>query len=100
VFKKTVFLLLITSVTAGCSTVTIRPSGGNKDSSRPDFVDSAPFYLGGLIGKHKVNVNEVCEGNEVTQMQTTFTSYDWFLSVITFSIYRPRTVKVWCEESQ
>jgi len=100
VYGKVGLLLLLTTAIAACSTVTIRPQGGVKDSSRADYIDSKPFYLGGPIGKHKVDVNEVCEGKEVTQMQTVTTSSDWFFSVITFGIYTPRTAKVWCEEGQ
>jgi hypothetical protein len=99
-FKNAALLLILSSFIMGCSTVTIRPSGGDKDSSQADYVDSKHFYLGGAIGKHKVDVNEVCEGNEVLQMQTVTTASDWLLGVLTLFIYSPRTAKVWCEESQ
>jgi len=98
VFKKISVLLLLSAVITGCSTVTIRPQGGTKDNSQADYLDSKPFYFGGVVGKHKVDVNEVCEGAEVSQLQTLMTSSDWLLGVITLSIYSPRTVKVWCEE--
>jgi hypothetical protein len=98
VFRKIGLLLLLATVASACSTVTIRPKGGMKDSSQADYIDSKPFYLGGPIGKHKVDVNEVCEGNEVTQMQTVMTSSDWFFSLITLGLYTPRTARVWCEE--
>ena len=98
--KKASIVLLITSLLASCSTVTIRPQGGTKDRSQADYIDSKPFYFSGLIGKHKVNVNDACEGNDVTQMQTVTTSSDWLMGIITLFIYAPRTAKVWCEESQ
>ncbi|GHA03141.1 hypothetical protein GCM10008090_10130 [Arenicella chitinivorans] len=97
--KITLSVLLTTFITA-CSTVTIRPNGGDKDNSPPDYLDSKPFYFGGPIGKHKVDVNEACEGSDVTQMQTVTTSSDWFLSLLTLGIYTPRTAKVWCKEGQ
>lgn len=99
-YKKIGLLLLLTTVITACSTVTIRPKGGTKDNSRADYIDSKPFYFGGPIGMHKVNVNEACEGNEVTQMQTVTTSSDWIFSLITLGIYTPRTAKVWCEGEQ
>jgi len=86
-FKKISFLLLMTTVIAACSSVTIRPQGGSKDSSQADYIDSKPFYFAGLRGKHKVDVNEVCEGSEVTQMQTITSSADWLLGVMTLFIY-------------
>lgn len=93
-------LLVLTTVISACSTVTIRPHGGLKDSSPADYIDSKPFYFGGPIGVHKVDVNQACEGREVTQMQTVMSSSDWFFSIITFGIYTPRTAKVWCEDMQ
>lgn len=98
VFQKIGLVLLLAAIVSACSTVTVRPYGGPKDRSQADYIDSKPFYLGGPIGKHKVDVNEACEGKEVTQMQTLTTSSDWFLSIITLGIYTPRTAKVWCEE--
>lgn len=100
ILKKISLLLLLSIFITGCASVTVRPDGGQKDQSQADYIDSVPFYLAGLIGNHKVNVNEACEGNKVTQMQTITTLSDWLLSVISLSIYSPRTAKVWCEESQ
>lgn len=85
---------------SGCASVTVRPHGGVKDNSQADYVDSLPFYMAGLVGNHKVNVNEACEGREVTQMQTVTSLSDWLLSLMTLSIYSPRTAKVWCEEAE
>lgn len=96
-YRKAGLILLLTTFITACSTVTIRPNGGAKDNSQPNYVDSKPFYFGGPFGKHKIDVNDVCEGNEVTQMQTVTTSSDWFFSFITLGIYTPRTAKVWCE---
>lgn len=100
VYGKVSLLFALVVTISACSTVTVRPQGGTKDSSKADYIDSKPFYFGGPIGMHKVDVNEACEGNEVTQMQTVSTSSDWFFSVITLGIYTPRTAKVWCEEEQ
>jgi hypothetical protein len=95
--RSLILLLMVACITA-CSSVTIRPDGGNRDSAAPSYLDSKPFYLVGLIGDHKVDVNEVCEGADVSQMQTVMTSSDYLLGIATLFIYSPRTVKVWCEE--
>lgn len=99
-YRKVGLLLLLTSFISACSTVTVRPKGGAKDNSQPYYMDSKPFYFGGPFGKHKVDVNEACEGRDVTQVQTVTTASDWFFSLITVGIYTPRTAKVWCEEGQ
>ena len=94
---RTMILVLIITSLCACSSVTIRPQGGKKDPSEPSYLDSKPFYFWGLKGEHKVDVNEVCDGAEVSQMQTIVTASDYLLGFFTLFIYAPRTVKVWCE---
>lgn len=89
-----IVLLLVFFV--GCSTVTIRPGGGPKLSTNPTWSSSKPFFLGGLIGSHSVNVDQICGSRGVKQMQTQDTFLDGLLQVLTFGIYFPRTAKVWC----
>jgi Bor protein len=95
---RTLILSLIIVVVSACSNVTIRSQGGEKDHSEPSYMDSKAFYLGGLVGEHRVDVNEVCEGAQVSQMQTVATVSDYFFGMVTLFIYSPRTVKVWCDE--
>lgn len=96
--NKTTFLVAILLLTSACSSVTIRPEGGFKDSSTPSYRQSMPFYAWGLKGAHSINVNEVCEGAAVTQMQTIMAPSDYMMSMLTLFFYSPRTVKVWCQE--
>lgn len=95
--QRLLFLLIIHNLLA-CSSVTIRPLGGEKDHSEPSYMDSKPFYFWGLKGEHDVDVNEVCEGAQVTQMQTIVTASDYLIGMVTLFIYAPRTAKVWCED--
>ena len=97
VIARTIILVLVIANLSACSSVTIRPQGGPKDQSEPTYLDSKPFYFWGLKGSHEVDVNEVCEGSDVSQMQTVVTVSDYVLGVFTLFIYAPRTVKVWCE---
>lgn len=91
-------LFLVLANLSACSSVTLRPTGGDKDRSDPSYQDSKPFYFFGIVGEYEVDVNEVCDGAEVTQMQTVITSSDYILGLLTLFIYAPRTAKVWCEE--
>ena len=97
-FIKGMTLLLIGIVLSGCSSVTLRQTGGEKDTSEPTYLDSKPFYFWGFVGEHEVDVNEACDGANVTQMQTVMSSSDYLIGMITLFIYAPRTAKVWCEE--
>lgn len=84
---------------SACSSVTVRPYGGEKDTTEPDYKASKPFYLGWLIGEHEVNVSDICGGRRVMQMQTVNSLSDMVQSFFSVLIYTPRTAKVWCENS-
>jgi len=91
-------LLCLMSILLGCSSVTVRPYGGEKDTSPPDYQDSKSFYVLAIFGDHTVNTSEVCGQQRVMQMQAVTTLSDWVQSLFTLFIYTPRTAKVWCEK--
>ncbi|RUO23910.1 Bor family protein [Aliidiomarina minuta] len=79
-----------------CSSVTIQPEQGAKIVSEPDYQQSKPFFLWGLAGEHRIDVAEVCGGNEPRQMQSLHTPVDGVLNIVTLGIYAPLTARVWC----
>ncbi len=81
---------------ASCSTVTVLPTGKHKVTGQPTWESSEPFFLAGLVGQGDIDVTKPCGGQEPTQVQTQDTFVDGLLTVVTFTIYSPRTVKVWC----
>ena len=82
----------------GCASVTITPNGEQKLTSEPTYESSEAFYFWGLTPDVKeVNVSDICPGNGVRQMQAQNTFMDGLLGAVTFGIYAPRSVKVWCE---
>jgi hypothetical protein len=92
-------ILLITSVAllTGCAKATIRPDGGDRIlTERADYEESESFFLMGIAGSAKVNLNRVCDGKKVLQMQTQFAPVDTFLWLLTGGIYAPKTARVWC----
>ena len=94
--SKLLTAVLISLTLAACSSVTIRPEGGSKNRDEPSYLDSKRFYFWGLVGEHEIDVNALCEGAAVEQMQTVTTVSDFLLSTVTLYIYAPRTAKVWC----
>lgn len=88
---------LVTSI-IGCSSVTMRPFGGKKETRQPEYSERKDYYLLGSIGEHEINTTEICGERQVKQMQAVTTLSDWLHSVFTIFIYTPRTAKVWCEE--
>jgi len=97
-FSKLLPLVIISLTISACSSVTIRPEGGDKNRGEPSYLDSKPYYFWGLVGEHEVDVNAACEGLAVEQMQTVTTVSDFLLGIVTLYIYAPRTAKIWCGE--
>lgn len=85
-------------VMAGCATVTITPADEPKLTSAPTYENSMSFFFWGLTPDvQEVNVNDVCAGQGVRQMQAQTTFEDGLFGALTFGIFAPRTVKIWCE---
>ncbi len=82
---------------AGCATVTITPNGQSKLTTSPTYENKQAFFLVGLIGERHVDVQAICQGRGVRQMQTVDTFSDRLLGLVTLGIYTPRTARVWCE---
>lgn len=97
--KKPCIIFLI-SCLAACSTVTISPPGAEKISSQPNYQNSEPFFLWGLVGETRVNTKEVCNGEEPVQMQSQATFGDGLITNLTLGLYSPHSVKVWCEKGE
>lgn len=84
-------------VLVACSSVTIRPYGGEKDITPPSYQDSKDYYFWGLRGEHDINVTEICQQKRVMQLQSVNRLSDWALQIVTLGVYYPRTARVWCE---
>ena len=97
--KLTISLMMVLTL-AACSSVTIRPYGGEKDTSKPTYQSSKDYYWWGLKNEYQVNTTEICDKRRVMQMQSVSTLSDWLLQTVTIGIYFPRTAKVWCEEKE
>jgi hypothetical protein len=94
---KKISLMLFCIILASCSTVTISPSGSDKISSAPNYQKSEHFFLWGLVGETRVNVESTCLGEQPAQMQSQSTFGNELFSLLTFGLYTPHTVKVWCK---
>lgn len=85
---------------SACTTVTIQPVATAPLVSKPDYQSSKDFFLWGLIGKRKVDVNLICKGQGAKQMQTVQTFKDGVWGAITLGVYTPHTVKIWCHNTK
>ena len=96
-FLSTFIMTLCIVGMAGCSSVTIRPEGGNRLSGEPTYQESKPYFIAGLIGESHIDAKNICGGSKVAQMQAQTTFVDGLLGSLTLGLYTPRTAKVWCE---
>ena len=81
-----------------CASVTVRPDGGAKLATKPDYQQSKNYFFWGLGGVHTIDVVEVCGEAGAEQFQSQYTFMNGFLTVITLGIYAPKTAKVGCKE--
>lgn len=98
-FSSWLMVCVFLSLTA-CASVTMRPYGGEKVTTKPSFQVTKTYYWWGLKGEHTIETEKVCDKRRVLQMQSITTLSNWALQVITLGIYAPRTAKVWCEEEK
>lgn len=91
-------ICLIAAALTGCSTVTIHPDRTGKLITPPTYQETKDFYFWGLNGEHTVDVQQICGGKEVIQMQSQATFEDGLWGALTLGIYAPHSVKVWCGE--
>ena len=90
--------LLAAILVTGCASVTVRPEGGAKVASEPTYQKTKNYFFWGLKGEHTIDVQEVCAGKSVDQIQSQYTFVNGLLGAITLGIYAPKTAKVWCKE--
>lgn len=95
--SKLVVSLVLAVITTACSTVTINPDPAMPMTLKePNYQQSKPYFLVGLVGKHRIDVRSICEASEVLQMQSQRTLADGAFSLLSLGLYTPLTVKVWC----
>lgn len=63
------------------------------------YTQKASFFLWGLVGRHTVDMNQVCPGG-VGWFQNRWTFGDGFIGCITLGIYQPVTIEVRCNSGQ
>lgn len=98
--RQTAIRLLVGAALIGltaCASVTIRPGGGPKLTTAPDYKKSKDYFFWGLGGVGIVDVVDICGENTVQQFQSHYTGLDVLYGFITLGIYMPETASVWCK---
>jgi hypothetical protein len=94
--KKLVLLGLIGALSSGCATQTyLLSNGGN---TTPSYNKMQTFFVSGIGQEKAVNATEVCGGaDKVAKVQTKITFLNGLLGQITYGVYTPRQIMVYCK---
>lgn len=92
--KKIVLAVFVTFISA-CSTQTFYIN--NQRGVEPDKEVRQAFFIGGIGQQSEMDPAAICGGvDKVAKVEAELTFLDGFLNFITFSIYTPRTARVYC----
>jgi hypothetical protein len=96
-FLLTAGILLAMAFTlSGCATQRFQLDERNPDI--PTYEGKAHFFIGGLGQTKKVNAGDFCGHNQVSSVESYISAVDVLLSVITYSIYSPRSFSIYCRK--
>lgn len=96
---KLTCLALVLAFLTSCAPVTIIDRGGT-EGRPPDYEQSQPAWLLGVIGTSHIYLDEVCKSNlEPQKIVIEHTWKDILWSPIA-AVYYPKTVKIWCENRE
>ncbi len=94
--KKVSLLICSLVLITGCSTQSyvVNPTA----KTTPTFEKSQAFFVGGVGQQKVVNAEKICKGyHNIAKVETKETAVDIVLGIVTFGIYTPRTVSVYCQ---
>lgn len=91
--------LALTLGLGACATQRFHFTGnGMSGAMMPSYEKSQPFFIGGIGQTTDVVVSDVCGKKGAAQIHASQTALDGILSMLTFGIYTPRTVAVFCQK--
>lgn len=94
--KKLVFVSLLAILSSGCATQSYLLS--NSGNNTPTYNKMQTFFVSGVGQEKKVNAAEVCGGpDKVFKVQTQITFLNGLLSNLTYGVYTPRQIIVYCK---
>jgi hypothetical protein len=92
-------LLPVLLLLSGCVSSIVQTDYKLNAKAPPQYEDYFDGYLFGWVGgKEKVDLVRVCMDQKPYGFQKLHSGEDLFFAVITFGIYTPTTVRVWCGE--
>lgn len=98
--KKVIAVALLAAVTSGCATQNYLVSSQVAPSSTTtaDADSMQTFFISGLGQEQAIDAAQVCDGKQnVASIQTESSLLNNALGFISFGIYTPRQIRVYCK---
>ena len=94
--KKSVGVCLLSATLSGCASQSFHMNPG-AFGDIPDGKVSEPFFFMGLLQGETRDAAKVCGGSsKVARVEHVKSALDMAISILTLTIYTPRTVRVHC----
>jgi PBP1b-binding outer membrane lipoprotein LpoB len=95
--KKIVPILLCVMFLAGCATQRANFKE-MKVKQKPDLKQWDNFFVWGLAPPKKVTpASKACPEENISRVETEITFLNGVANAVTFGIYAPKTLKIYCE---
>lgn len=87
--------VLVVLMLSSCMTQRVY-TGSGAGAAVPAYKKSQPFFVSGVGQTKEVNAQAICRQSGIAKVNATFTPLDVVLGAVTFGIYTPRTMEVYC----
>ncbi len=95
--KLLVVVLSLVLFVAGCATQQMDLADGVPDRARAEHEEWQHFFIFGLApGSHRVQAENYCHGGTIGRVETELTFLNGLLHGLTYGIYSPYTMRVYC----
>ena len=81
---------------SSCATQKVRLDERNPDI--PTYEGKSHFFLGGIGQTKNISAGDFCGYNQVSSVETYSSATDIILSVLTYTIYYPRSYSIYCRK--
>lgn len=95
--KNAILAVLAATLISACSTQRVYLDKDDRTSSRDSYEKSQPFFIYGLGQTTEFDVDQACGKRKPSIVETKQTFVDGLLGAVTFGIYTPRTLQVYCK---
>jgi len=97
-WNKLIALLCVgVFVLTGCATQQMDFERHISDTQQPEHVEWQNFFIYALVPpQHRVQATDYCPGGDVARVETELTFLNGLLHALTYGIYTPYTMKVYC----